>query len=94
MKESLIAILGLGVGANVAQAAEEQLMAVKDLKNQGVSAEVVLSRFFEAGVTLNQEEMLKVSFDEEGKNFKFETLDHLSISVELAYASVIGKKDL
>ena len=73
----------------------DQTIIVNNLNLYGFSFSNINEKFSSTlGITLNPNEFLRVTADEEGKNFNFETMDHLCIVIDANSALGIGNKDL
>ena len=63
---------------------QQAIVSVNELEKIGVNSQHVIVLYqVEKGVTLNLNEMIKVSSQDEGKSINFETLDHISIIVSV-----------
>jgi hypothetical protein len=61
-----------------------QHIITKDLGTHGINSEIIEAAFRNThGINLNINEILKVSADEEGSNYKFDTLDGISVVVPI-----------
>ncbi len=88
MKNSTILISGAILAAAQGAVAADRIVSIQDLDSLGFQPETIVGLFdSKVGITLNPNEFLKVEADEEGKNFRFETLDHHSVIVSINYAS-------
>lgn len=96
LQNGIIAGTVVGISAGAANAESGlRAIAVKDLHTHGINRELVTTLFLQKqGIDLNLNEILQVELDEEGKNLKLETMDHLSVSVDLFSARGVGNKDL
>ncbi len=93
MKKALVVASAILTGLQQVMA-DEKTIAVKDLKDNGFSGSKVSSKFSNTqGLKLNPNELLRVTADEEGKHFKFETMDHISVVIDAKSARGIGNKD-
>lgn len=67
---------------------KQLLILTKDLDRVGVSIEIVQDTYrLNKGRVLDLNEMVKVSAENEGSEIKFETLDHISITVPVHSAA-------
>lgn len=57
-------------------------ISVKDLNKFGLDSALIATAFQDQlQINLNPNELIKVSYDNEGKDIKFETLDHYSVFI-------------
>ncbi|MGZ3800980.1 MAG: hypothetical protein ACXVCR_11675 [Bdellovibrio sp.] len=86
-------IIGTVVAANASAANLNEKIALKDIHSLGINKKLVESAFLQSrGINLNMNEVLKVSIDEEGKNYKFDTLDNISVIVPIESAIAAPNK--
>ena len=94
MKLKHIAV-GSALIAGAQSVKADRTFAVKDLNLNGFLSQVVSEQFSSTyGLNLNPSEFLKVSAEDEGSNIRFETMDHLSVTIDAKSALGIGNKDL
>lgn len=61
---------------------QQTLISVNDLEKIGINSRQVIVQYqVKKGITLNLNEMIKVSSQDEGKSINFETLDQISVTV-------------
>lgn len=86
MNKFLLGLFGALFGLQ-AHASGEELIAVQDLKAQSIDPVSVSFAFQEKfGVSLTNNDILKVSYEKEGGNLRFDTLDNLSVVVPILEA--------
>lgn len=84
-------IVTLGTQLTTAHATQS---AVQDLHQLGINPNYVISAFHEnVDIRLNPSEALKVTYENEGKNIRFETLDNFSLVVAIGDAIGAFNKD-
>lgn len=72
----------IGTQLSIANASNQ--IPLKDLNRFGIDSEAVSALFKEnINVNLNPNELLKVTYENEGKNIQFETLDNYSVTVAI-----------
>lgn len=68
-------------------------LPLHELAAAGIDPEVVIDSFYEqSGKVININELIRVSYDAEGNEFNFESLDHLSVVVPLMQARAADAK--
>ena len=88
MKSPGLILSSILVAGSQTVKASENIVLVNKLGSIGIQQSAIEMLFTnQVGIKLNPHELLKVEEDEEGNNFKFETLDHHSIIVPIAFAS-------
>ncbi len=68
-------------------------LPLHQLTAAGIDPEVVIDSFYDqSGKVININDLVRVSYDAEGKEFNFESLDHLSVVVPLMEARAADAK--
>lgn len=87
MKKLGIVVAGASIFSGQASAESGQAMLVGDLASQGIYPESVISLFqASTGASLSVADTIKVSYENEGENIRFDALDGLSVTVALGEA--------
>jgi hypothetical protein len=86
-------IMGTTILASAQPSLAIELIKVGELSISGISQDLVINKFQSEGINLNQDELLEMSTDEEGKKIKFETMDNISVNIDINSALGIGNKD-
>jgi hypothetical protein len=88
--KTIATVVAIGAQLSTANATQS---TVQDLYQLGVNPDYVISAFHESiDIKLNPNEALKVTYEDEGKNIRFETLDNFSLVVPIDDAIGIGNK--
>jgi len=86
MKKFFVSLFGALLSSQV-HADELGPVPIRALANSQINPETVLRLFKEvAGATLSLDEKVLVSYEEEGANIRFDTLDHFSVVVPIEAA--------
>lgn len=82
MKKKLVVILSQLLALNRAQG-QELFIRYEELSKLGFDKNLIINEFLKHGTTLNNNDILRVSSDEEGNHINFENLDSYSIDIPI-----------